>query len=256
MGVSANVRSVQALIDFRNGLNRFTNDAQGSLQSAEQELRRVEEWLRQRLAYWQTEVQRRQEALRAAEAALARCEASGYRDDKGYYHAPNCSAYTAAVAQANARLQQAQTELNNVKNWMRQIDQAASTFRSQAQQMSRIITGDLPKANSFLGGKINELQTYLGSMTIGGSHPSAGMHGYPYQLARKAFMISSLADPNVGKHIKGWIQQELNRIGSSGYLHSPPGYDVGHKIPGIDQPWNFQWESSSMNRSKGAKHKW
>ncbi len=163
MSVSANVRSVQALIDLRNGLNRFSNDAQGSLQTAEQEIRRVEEWLRQRLAHWQTEVQRCQEALRAAESALVRCEASGYRDEKGYYHAPDCSAYVAAVAQANTRLQQAQAELNNVKNWMRHVNQAASTYRVQSQRMSRILQNEMPKAISLLGEKISELQAYLTS---------------------------------------------------------------------------------------------
>jgi hypothetical protein len=68
-------------------------------------------------------------------------------------------------------------------------------------------------------------------------------------------MLASLSDPNVAKHIKGWIQQEVNRVGNSGYWRSPPGYDVGHKTTGIDQPDNFQWENSGMNRSKGAKFK-
>jgi len=87
------------------------------------------------------------------------------------------------------------------------------------------------------------------------SSSTEGTHGYPYKKARKDFMLASLSDPNVAKHIKGWIQQEVNSVGNSGYWRSPPGYDVGHKTAGIDQPDNFQWENSGMNRSKGAKFK-
>ncbi len=82
-----------------------------------------------------------------------------------------------------------------------------------------------------------------------------GKHAYPYQKARKEFMNNSLTDPKVGKDIKGWIKQEKNRVGKSGYWRSPPGFDVGHKQPGIDKAKNFQWENSSMNRRKGAKYK-
>lgn len=82
-----------------------------------------------------------------------------------------------------------------------------------------------------------------------------GVHGYRYQKARKEFMIRSLSDPSVGKHIKGWIAQEIRRSGKSGYWKSPPGYDVGHRTPGIDKASNLRWENSSMNRSRGAKHK-
>jgi hypothetical protein len=82
-----------------------------------------------------------------------------------------------------------------------------------------------------------------------------GTHGYPYQVARKKFMVRSMADHKTGKDIKGWIKQEANRVGKSGYWRSPPGYDVGHKKPGIDRPSNFQWELSSMNQRKGGKYK-
>jgi hypothetical protein len=68
-------------------------------------------------------------------------------------------------------------------------------------------------------------------------------------------MLASLENAKVASHIRGWIQQEINRVGKSKYLKSPPGYDVGHRKRGIDVAENFQWESIDMNRSKGAKFK-
>lgn len=255
MGLSAKVQSVQALIDLKTSINYFGNEAQASLQCAEQEILSTEEWLRQRLAHWKMEEHRRQNALLAAEKALASCKASGYRDEDGYYHAPDCTSYEFAVSQAVTQLQEAQAEINNIKQWTSKVNQATASYRAQAHRLSRIISSDIPNASAFLGKKITELQSYLGAKSGLRSSQSEETHGYPYQKARKAFMVTSLSDPNVGKNIKGWIKQELNRVGKSGYLRSPPGYDVGHKIPGIDLPDNFQWEHSNSNRSKGAKHK-
>lgn len=77
-------------------------------------------------------------------------------------------------------------------------------------------------------------------------------HGYEYQVARKEFMENSLSDFNTPSFIKGWIQQEMNQRGDGGYWRSPPGFDVGHRIPGLDDAGNFRWEEAAMNRSRGG----
>ena len=66
MGSSVNVHSVEALDSLRSAYSRFQTEAQETLQAAEQEIRRTEEWLQARLAYWRAEEQRRQEELRLA----------------------------------------------------------------------------------------------------------------------------------------------------------------------------------------------
>jgi hypothetical protein len=80
-----------------------------------------------------------------------------------------------------------------------------------------------------------------------------GEHSTPYKRARKEFMRRSLNDPNVASRIKEWIRQEIATRGEDGYWRSPPGFDVGHIIPGLDAPENFRWENADMNRSRGAK---
>ena len=162
MTPSAHVRSVQTLQDLKDVLNRFAIEAQGSVRSAEGEIRLVEEWLRERQAHWRVEVQRRQEELRLAEAALARCRASASRDSRtGARHAPSCKAEQAAVQQARSRLGEAQAELSNVENWTRTVGQAAASYRGQAQRLSQKLSSDLPKGHAFLQRKISELQGYL-----------------------------------------------------------------------------------------------
>lgn len=171
---SVNVRSVSVLQDLKSVLARFGTDTQSALQSTEQEIRQTETWLQERLAYWRGELQRRQGEARMAEAALARCRASGYQDPRtGRYYQPSCTAEAAALQQAMARVQEAQAQQTNVQNWQRSVAQAAASYRTQAQQISRLLTAELPKSIAFLNNRITELQAYLVA-TFQGSVTGAG----------------------------------------------------------------------------------
>jgi len=166
---SVNIRSVSVLQDLKSVLARFGADTQTALQSAEQEVRLTETWLQERLTYWRTELQRRQGEVRMAEAALARCRASGYQDPQtGRYYQPSCTAEAAALQQAVARVQEAQTQQTNVQNWQRSVGQAATSYRTQAQQVNRLLAAELPKSASFLSSRIAALQAYLAAMFQGG----------------------------------------------------------------------------------------
>lgn len=162
MSAPVHVRSVAALEDLKEALAHFGVEAQGILLAAREQVRRTEEWLQSRLAYWQAEVQRRQEELRRAEDALARCRAAGYYNPRtGTSYTPPCIAEQLAVQQAAIRLQQAQKELENVRYWKRQVDEAASAYSLQAEALGRLLSGDLSGAVSFLGNRVAELRAYL-----------------------------------------------------------------------------------------------
>jgi hypothetical protein len=158
---SAHVLSIQALEEFKGHLTRFNAQAQEILNATEIEIRRTLDWLQERLNHWQNEVRWCQEEVRRAEAALARCQASGYRDREGYYHAPDCSAYEHALLQACVRLREAEAELRNVQEWMRVVGRAVAAYRTQAQRLSRQLEVDSPRADALLGRKIADLQAYL-----------------------------------------------------------------------------------------------
>ena len=160
MSPTANVRAIHTLEELKGALGRFGGEARGALQAAEQEIRRTLDWLQERHNYWRSEVRRRREEVRQAEADLDSCLASGYDDEDGRYHAPNCSAEEHALHQAQVRLREAEEELQNVRRWMKVVGEAVDTYRVQAQRLSRLIAADLPKANAFLERKIAELERY------------------------------------------------------------------------------------------------
>lgn len=212
MRASAHVRSVPALEDFKGALACFVTEAQMAIEAARQEIRRTEEWLQQRLAYWQTEVLRCQEEVRQAEAALNRCRSAGHYDPyTGVYYVPPCIAEQQAVQQAHLRLQKAQEELGNVQRWKYWVDEAASAYSIQSEQMNRYLLTELLNAIFYIGEKIRELRDYLADVL-----PSET--GFPYSFPPPENAEAGLA-PSTSPEGMGveWVDMgiqtvELDRI--------------------------------------------
>ena len=156
MSASANVRSIQSIDDLKASLTRFGGEAQEALSAADQEIRRTMDWLQERLNHWRNEMQRRQQAVRLAEVALARCEASDTRDQPAY-----CGAYERALLDAKVRLAEAEAELRNVQQWTRLVQQSVADYQVQAQRLATMLGSDLPKATALLGRKVADLQAYV-----------------------------------------------------------------------------------------------
>ena len=73
MSQSANVRSVDAIREFRIAMTTFAEEARTALGSAEMEVRRTRDWLsRDQLTFWQAQVKRRNELLSIARTELHR----------------------------------------------------------------------------------------------------------------------------------------------------------------------------------------
>lgn len=213
MSLSVHVRSIQALEDLKGALGRFGGEAQMALQAAEQEIRRTLDWLQERLNYWRSEVQRRQEEVRQARADLASCRASGYYEGDRY-HAPDCSAEERALYEAQVRLREAEEELRNVQQWMKAVGEAVTTYRTQAQRLGRLIATDLPRANVFLERKIAELQAYLavtaptvGVGALSATAPSGSAEEVQWSIVGDSGAVQKLQD--------GLVALEKARVGHS-----------------------------------------
>lgn len=173
---AANVRNIQVLADMKAALARFKSDAQAQLLATQQEIRRAQEWLAERERHWQRQVQQCQEIARRAQAALAHCQASGFRDEQGRYYPPNCSAEERIAAQAERQLENARRELETVQHAARAVAQAAAEFQREQQRLSNLLNNDLAKASALLENKIGILQSYiaLGAPSASYSAPNRG----------------------------------------------------------------------------------
>lgn len=149
MSSSANVLAIHALDELKGALARFGGEAREALEAAEREIRRTLEWLEERHAHWQREVRRRQEDVRRARAALERCQAAArYDPQTGRHHVPDCSRYEYALREAQTHLHEAEVELQNVRQWSRQVQQAAGDYQRQAQRLAAMLNDDMPKATA------------------------------------------------------------------------------------------------------------
>ena len=96
----ANVRSVDALKDFKNALIAYAEEARNAISGVDMDVRRTRDWLeRDQLMYWQTQVKKRNEQVSQARADLFRrqiSQGSGSVSDSG-------SAVTSARLRARFR---------------------------------------------------------------------------------------------------------------------------------------------------------
>lgn len=61
------VKSLQAIVDFRNGVGEFCHDTQHALDGVARDIRRFQEWLLERQHYWQRRVEEDDEGHKAYE---------------------------------------------------------------------------------------------------------------------------------------------------------------------------------------------
>jgi hypothetical protein len=160
MSSSANVLAINALEELKGALNRFGSEAREALNAAELELQRTLDWLQERQGHWRGEVRRRQAEVEQARAALARCQASGHRDQHGNYHVPNCAAYEQSLLQAQLHLREAEAELANAQKWSRLIEHAVQEYQQEAKSLANALADDLPRAAAVLGRSVATLQSY------------------------------------------------------------------------------------------------
>ena len=156
MSQTVNVRSIQALDEWKIALKRYVGKVWEVLHVAEQEVLHTEEWLQERLIYWHHKVEECHENVQEAKRELRSCEESS---DDDYYS--DCSAEEEALIQAQHHLQEAQAELKNTRRWIHQVSEMVTAYRAQANRLAGTLTNDIPRADVFLERVITDLQAYL-----------------------------------------------------------------------------------------------
>lgn len=151
------LRDSQTLNELSNALGRFANGVQECLSAADVEINRSLEWLTERVYHWQRQVERARQEVRRAEADLRRCQSSGYRDEKGNYHAPNCSNEIHVLARAESQLRECENNLRTAQEWRSRVEQEVNDYQKVAIRLSELAGNHFEKARAFLN---NATQNY------------------------------------------------------------------------------------------------
>ena len=157
MSQSANVRSVQAIHDFKIAMANFAEDARTALSSSEMEVRRVRNWLqRDQLTYWQGQVKRRTE-----EVSTARTELHRRRLSQQGSEAISDTEQKENLRAAQRRLEEAERKVAIVKRWVPVLEHAIAEYHSAVQPLGDRLSGALVNSLSLLERTIAAVESYL-----------------------------------------------------------------------------------------------
>jgi len=260
---SANVHRVAVLSELNDSFVEFSGNLSSQMATIQSQIQETVEWIAQRERYWQDQIRLRNQALTQARNALAGCLAQP-RDERRGGH--SCNAQEAAVREAKAALDEAQSQLVTAQRWKNSLNSKVMTYLSHANRARSLNNGTLTQASAFLRGRAQELDAYQAASMQSPSNIAAfGNHGAEFGRAKQEMLLRALDDPLVSREIKGWIRQEQRRIQeleralaegrevphpNRTYIRMPPGFDAGHRAAGLDTAANLRFEDIWLNRSR------
>lgn len=152
----AQVRSIDALDDFRAHLVVYLEKARPALEEIGGDLRRTQLWLESdRLLHWQREVLRRTRVLEAAQQALLSARIATFKDATPVEQN--------AVHAARKSLQDAEDHLRTVKRWIRELGPRTEFLTRQLGGLDSALSQDIPRAIAWLTQAVRVLEAYSGS---------------------------------------------------------------------------------------------
>ncbi len=176
MSQSANVRSIQAIRDFKVALATFSEDGRNALSSTEMEVRRVRNWLtRDQVSYWQGQIKLRNEQVSIARADLHRRRLSQQGSD-----AVSDTDQKEALKLAQRRLHEAEEKLKVVKKWIPILEHAISEYHASSQPLGDRLSGSIANSLTLLERMATTLDNYAAiqakstEVAVGGLLPEAG----------------------------------------------------------------------------------
>jgi hypothetical protein len=154
---SANVKSVEAIRDFRIAMTNFSDDARNALSAVEMEIRRTRDWLqRDQLSYWQTQIKRRNQEVSEARTELHRRRLSQANSD-----AISDTEQKENLRIAQRRLEEAEDKVQRIKRWIPVFEHAIAEYHSASQPLGDRLTGALLKSLLVLDRMVASLEQYL-----------------------------------------------------------------------------------------------
>jgi hypothetical protein len=168
MSESVQVSSIDALRQFRAKLCEFGVDGLESLAAVELELRHMEDWLAERLKYWELQLRDRGEDLSRAKAAMVRHK-WGSKDGKGV----GTTEVEMEVKKAKRRIEEAEAKIEVTKRWQRELPKAVHEYEGPARQLTGYLESDLKQVLALLDRMATSLEAYVAiSAPTGGGTPT------------------------------------------------------------------------------------
>lgn len=98
--------------------------------------------------------------------------------------------------------------------------------------------------------RLRQLRHRINVDTFKGKYGSEAIPTTSFIKAKANFKKLTSQDPNTPSNIRGWLNTQYEQKRSWYKVNNPPGYQVGHRIPGHHNPYTFRWETQKDNNFK------
>jgi hypothetical protein len=154
--MSAQVHSLDKLLDFQAALATYTHHAKEALSSIELEIRRTLDWIEQQEKVWHAEVRRAEDDVYKAKQDLARRRLVKIGDRPA-----DTTEQEIALAKATRRLEYVEEKQANCRRWLRALPEAIKEFQGYQVNYQTVLESDVPRMNAFLDRKMDLLEEYM-----------------------------------------------------------------------------------------------
>ena len=156
MKQAANVKSIEALREFRMELKRYLEAMNHILESLKMESNKAMGWIEQdRVRYWPRAAKLASDELVEANNALLRCKMAAMEGQP-----KSCIDEKKEVERSKTRLRFCERQVKIVRQWRHRMRHATEEFDGKAARLGQYVEADLPKAIASLDRMIASLEKY------------------------------------------------------------------------------------------------
>ena len=157
MAEQANVRSIDAIADFRAVLIGYMDSIRTITSDAKTQVTRMQHWVSEtQKIEWTRRKKKCHQQLTNARSDLERAKIA--RHDA---HPSMFTDQIRGVERAKQNLAHCESKLVAVARWTRELEREGMLFQGSLQRLSRVVDGDLERCTAWMASLISHLEAYL-----------------------------------------------------------------------------------------------
>lgn len=181
MSDSANITSLDAVVQFAAAVVNFQSEARLCLTAMDSQLRQTQFWLeRDRPSFWRREIEDCTRAVADARVRLHQCRMRRVGDFR-----PTCFEEQKDLEQAERNLNYSQKQIPMVKRWQIAALHEANEFHGRSGQMIQALEREIPRLLALLKYAIDRIESYAAVRTPAGTAASSRLNELADELQKQ-----------------------------------------------------------------------
>jgi hypothetical protein len=178
MSNGADVRSIDAVIEWRADLTNYGDLLAEAMAGVDLEIRRAADWLEEQLAKWRKAIRDCEDEVTRAKAELSQRKFPTWDGRE-----PDCTVQEKNLRVAKARLEHAEEKVETVRRWIGRLPKMIDEmFTGPSRRLKSMLEADVPNALAELARRIASLESYAGLRPDYAPGPSAAAEPTPVPL--------------------------------------------------------------------------